>query len=94
MLHIIQTLQKAGKLSDTTPKTAEMPKDTIIYHQLSSGSQRRCCAFNPETQTTCQKRTRSFCNRCISEDCPKGTPLCEGICAVRFHNPHFNVIDH
>lgn len=76
MLAIIEKLcQKTGNL----PKPVNKVVGRIVYHPLQSRIQGKCKVINPATQQPCNKRPRTYCVQCQ-------VYLCEGLCAVIYHN--------
>ncbi len=77
LLAIIPAIRfpKAKAVHRTIPSTAH-----IVYHQLISQGNRRRCRVCSTSRTT-------FCSKCKPDE--RGPIyLCQGICALKFHNPN------
>ena len=60
----------------------------IVFHTLARGTQKRCKAFNPVTNTKCGKKTHYYCPKLGCQQ----IALCQGLCSLRFHNKHHSIV--
>lgn len=62
-----------------------VPSTGIIYHPLSHSERSNRCRI-------CQKKRVTYCAKCGKDSRGYDIHLCEGICAIRFHNPNVTII--